>query len=151
MNLMKHSRTWILVADGGKARIFEFLGVGKGVHQLPGLEETLALPANRQLQHDRPGRGFESASPSRHAYDAGDPHRLMKWTFARHLADELAAAHVRGAFNRLVLVAPSEMLGNLRSAIDGALAAAVVGELAQDLTHLPTAEIGDQLAAILPV
>lgn len=55
--------------------------------------------------------------PSRHADDAGAPHRLIKRTVARHLADELAASHGRGAFDRLVLVAPPEMLGNLRSVL----------------------------------
>ena len=148
---MKPKRTWILVTDGGKARILENLGVGKGVHQVAGLEETITLPPNRELQDDRPGRGHESASPMRHAVEVSDPHRVLKRTFASHLVDELSALHRKGAFDRLVLVAPPEMLGNLRAVIGDPLAKSVIGELARDLTHLPTTDIATHLEAIIPV
>ena len=32
---MKPTRTWILIADGARARILENLGPGKGVHEVP--------------------------------------------------------------------------------------------------------------------
>jgi len=148
---MKRKLTWVLVADGGKARIFECLGIGKGVRQMPGYEETLALPANRDLLDDRPGRGFESFSPMRHSYEAGDPHRSMKQDFARHLADELAVLRDAGSFDYLVLVAPPEFLGNLRSALGAGLASAIVGDLAKDLTHVPTSDIAAHFQGLAPV
>ena len=142
---MKATRTWILVADGGKARILENLGPGKGVHQVAGLEETVTLPPNRDLLDDRPGRGFESAGPTRHAYETSDPHRELKRAFARHLVDQLSAMHTKKLFDRLVLVAPPPMLGDLRAMINPPLSAIVVGELARDLTHTPTDEIASYI------
>jgi len=105
------------VTDGGNARIFESVGVGKGLRQLAGLEESLVLPANRDLQGDRPGRAFESAVPTRHAFEPGDPHRAMKKDLASHLASRLGTMHEQGLFDRLVIVASPEMLGSLRSAL----------------------------------
>ncbi len=146
---MKAKRTWVLVADGGKARILENLGPGKGVHQVSGLEEDLLLPPNRELQSDRPGRGFESAGPTRHAYETSDPHRELKRTFAVHLMERLAGLHAKGMFDRLVLVAPPAMLGNLRAEMSSALSSSLAGELARDLTHVPTSDIQAHLDAII--
>ena len=148
---MKAKRTWILVADGGKARIVENLGPGKGLHQVAGLEETIALPPNRALLEDRPGRGFESAGPTRHAYEASDPHRELKRAFTAHLIDQQAELHTSDRFDRLVLVAPSPMLGVLRAMLTPALSAAVVGELALDLTHTPTSEIATHIEGTIAV
>ena len=148
---MKATRTWILVADGGKARILENLGPGHGIHQVPNMDETLILPPNRDLLSDRPGRGFESASPTRHAYETADPHRDMKRQFAHHLLLKLKEFHGRGAFDRLVIVAPPAMLGDLRAAIGPELSKVVVGELAQDLVHLPTGEIEKHIGKLIAV
>ena len=148
---MKAKRTWILVADGGKARILENLGPGKGVHQVPGLEETVTLPPNRALLDDRPGRGFESAGPTRHAYEESDPHRQMKRAFARHMIEQLSAMHANGRFDHLVLVAPPPMLGDLRAMLTPALSATIVGELSRDLTHTPTGDIAAHIEGTIAV
>ncbi len=148
---MKAKCTWILIADGGKARILENLGPGKGLHQVAGLAETVTLPPNRTLQNDRPGRGFESAGPTRHAYEASNPHREMKRAFADHLVEQLSAMHTSGRFDRLLLVAPSPMLGDLRAMLSPALAATLVGELARDLTHVATTEIAAHIEGIIAV
>jgi protein required for attachment to host cells len=148
---MKAKRTWVLVADGGKARILENLGPGKGVHQVSGLEEDLLLPPNRELQTDRPGRGFESAGPTRHAYETTDPHREMKRTFAGHLMERLAGFHAKGMFDRLVLVAPPAMLGDLRSQMGAAITSSLIGELARDLTHVPTNEMHTHLDGLISI
>ena len=151
VHAMKAKRTWILVADGAKARVFELAGIGKGIRQLPGLEESISLPANHELQDDRPGRAFESGNPTRHAFDAGDPHRAMKRSFACHLIKVLSKLHQERAFDSLVLVAPPEMLGNLRSELSEGLLAVIAGELARDLTHLPAGEIAGHLEGLMPV
>jgi len=148
---MKRKLTWVLVADGGRARIFECLGIGKGLRQLPQFDEALTLPANHELQDDRPGRSFESAGPMRHSYEVGDPHRALKTKFACHLVHELSTLHDAGAFNHLVLVAPPEMLGNLRSALGSGLSTVVVGELERDLTHLPMIKVAEHLEGVAPV
>jgi protein required for attachment to host cells len=148
---MKAKRTWVLIADGAKARILENLGPSKGLHQVAGLEEDLKLPPNRELLADRPGRSFESKGATRHSYETSDPHRAMKCAFAEHVMVKLAAHYSAGKFDQLVLVAPAATLGDLRAAIDHALARAIAGELARDLTHVPTNEIGAHLGAIIVV
>ena len=148
---MKAKRTWFLVADGGKARIIETVGPGKGLHQVAGLEEDLKLPPNRELQSDRPGRGFESAGPTRHAYEATDAHREMKRHFAAHLTDQLAKLHAMKRFDRLVVIAPPAMLGDLRTAMSSTLSSVVISELARDLTHTPTDDLPAHLEGLIAV
>ena len=148
---MKAKRTWFLVADGGKARILENLGPGKGLHQVQGLEEEILLPPNRDLQADRPGRGFESTGTTRHAYEASDPHRELKRAFASHIVDTLATLHSKRRFDRLVLVAPPAVLGDLQSAMTNLLSSVVVGELVRDLTHTPTDDLARHLDGLIVV
>jgi protein required for attachment to host cells len=147
---MKPVRTWVLVADGSRARVLENLGPGKGLHQVPATDEAWQLPANRDILADRPGRSHESHGNARHAIEPrSDPHRDLKRAFAVHLIGELEQRHAAHHFDRLVLVAPPEMLGNLRAGMPKKLAAIVSGELNQDLTHVATNEIGSHLAKVL--
>lgn len=147
---MKPVRTWILVADGSRARLLESMGPGKGIHQIPHTDESWLLPPNREIFTDRPGRSFESHGAARHALESpSDPHRDLKRQFAAHLLSALDQRKRDGHFDRLVLIAPPQFLGDLRAALPSALARCIVGELAQDLTHVATDEIGAHLADTL--
>jgi protein required for attachment to host cells len=146
---MKPVRTWILVADAGRARVLENLGPGKGVHQLPQSSETWELPSSHELGSDRPGRSFESHGATRHAIEPkSDPNRERKRAFAAHLVGELEDRRRKQSFDRLVIVAAPEMLGDLRAHMPEALGAIVVGELAKDLTQTPTNDIAKHLEDI---
>ncbi len=55
------------------------------------------------------------------------------------------------SFDRWVLVAPQEILSDFRQHLDHALKDALSGELAKDLTKVPTDEILDHLHGVLPI
>lgn len=133
---MKPTRTWILVADGAKARIFLNTGPGKGIDELAGDEFVNALPPSRDIGSDKPGRSFNSTGAVRHAIEpAVDLHRDRKRQFLGHIAHYLDKAHRRGDFDRLILVAPPPALGDLRAQMDEKLRAVVSGEIAHDLVE----------------
>lgn len=141
--------TWVLVADAGRARILEVEPPGKRLRALPGMSFTHDLPKTHDLVRDRQPRSFESASPMRHPIVAGiDPHRAEKTKFAVELAGRLGAELAAKAFGALVVVAPAQMLGDLRAALSEPVRNAVKFELALDLTKTPDAEIADRLKAL---
>jgi protein required for attachment to host cells len=148
---MKPVRTWILIADGARARVLQNSGPGKGVQQVVGCDYRTSHEADREIRADRPGRTFDSAGAGRHAMEAtSSPHRMAKDDFARALMSDLERKHATGNFDRLLIVAPPRALGDLRHHIPGALKSVLVGEVHKDLTHVPNdelaAHIGDFLA-----
>jgi hypothetical protein len=79
---MKPTRTWILIADGARARVVENLGPGKGVSEVAGMEFSQPAERNRDIMSDRPGRSFESADNARHGMEPpSDPKRLAEADF----------------------------------------------------------------------
>ncbi len=139
---MKPTRTWILIADGARARIVENLGHGKGIHAVPHSDLRVDHRPSRELGDDRPGRVVESHGTARHAVEPrSDPHQKLERLFAHQLADILADCHGKHEFDRLVVVAPPVMLGDLRQALGAEVRKAVVAEINKDLTKIPNDEV----------
>lgn len=142
--------TWIVVADGARARIFVNEGVGKGVSELADRAFVGSRRLNQEIQADRPGRAFDSAGQGRHAMEPKtDPQRHAEREFVRTfvgwLDEEARAARV----DRLVLIAAPKTLGDLRELLPRPLAAIVAGEIAKDLTRATPEDIGTQIGGIL--
>ena len=149
---MKPIRTWILVADGARARVVENLGPGKGLSEVGGMEFTGDKLRNRDIMADRPGRSFESANSARHAMEPpSDPKRQAEADFVSGLAEMLDRKLQAGAFDRLVLVAAPQALGDIRKALSRPLAGVVHGELAKDLTKVPNNELATHLGEVMAV
>ena len=153
---MRKTTTWVVVADGARARRLVNEGPGKGLEELPGGAMAAEHAPSRDIKADRPGRTFDSAGQGRHAKEPPtDPHRDAKRRFAREVAVRLDAAHKRGDFDRVVLIAPPQALGDLRACLSKGVQAKVSAELAKDLTkdltHLPIHELPDHVGAVLAV
>jgi protein required for attachment to host cells len=135
---MKKRITWILVADGSRARILMNDGVGKGLQPAVNGEFSRPLPPTRELGSDRPGCSQQRGVARRHAFAPHlDWHEFEKEKFGREMARVLDQAAERCAFDRLVLVAPPRALGNLRSALAPRTRSLVHAEIDKDLTNLP--------------
>ncbi len=112
---MKPVKTWILIADGARARILLNEGPGKGLK--PALDHEFATvhAPTRELGSDRPGRVHDRFGPGRHAMEPpADWHEYEKQTFAAEIARLLEEEAQKGSFDRLVVVAPPKTLGELR-------------------------------------
>jgi protein required for attachment to host cells len=147
--MVKHPLTWILIADGSRARLF--VAEPRATSLKPAFQHEFIgtnLPS-REIGSDQPGRAFDSAGAGRHAMEPPtDPHRYEKMSFARDVANILDDARKRREFSRLVVVAPPQALGDLRSAFSDPLRKLVVAELAKDLTKIPVHELSSHLAEI---
>lgn len=147
--MVKPRNLWIALADGGHAR-FLSVDYNHKLHIEESIDATTVHSRSSALGSDRPGRVFESASSARHAVAARhDPHEAEMFKFLHLVGEILNGASKRGAFERLILIAPAPALAELRTSLDPATAAKVVGTLAKDLVHMSNPEIATHLEALI--
>lgn len=135
--------TWVMVADGARARLFE-LGEDEGAWQELACfvnEEGRRPHASRELP-----RTQESVGRARHVIE---PHTSERDKRLGHFADELVAAleqgHSEQRFQRLMIVAAPRFLGMLHGRLGKPLKACLAGEVRHNLTTLHSEEIRRQL------
>ena len=147
---MKATRTWILIADGARARILQNDGPGKGLHALAGGVFRGEHASTHAIMSDRTGRTFSSTGPARSAIEAhSDPHRELKRSFAHRLAEALADGWRKRAYDRLIIVAAPSALGDLRATLSPEVRAKVTAEVAKDLTKTPDTAVAEHLKDVL--
>jgi protein required for attachment to host cells len=143
--------TWICVADGTRAKFFRCDGPGREIE--PALDYMAAASTrahNRTMTVDRPGRTFDSAGVGRHAYDEGDWQDAERRRLAGRVAEMLGRAAAEHRFDRLVVVAPPVMMGELRRSLPDFAKRMEVVEVLKDLTHTTPREMRSHLAEVLP-
>lgn len=149
---MKPTVTWVLVADGAQAKVFEHLGPGKGLHPVEGMQFAEERKKAADIVTDRPGRSFSSVGNGRSAMEPStDPVQDRERQFVEMVSAELAKRHESGAFRRLVIAAAPTALGDIRPALTPQVRETIIAELSKDLTGLPTSALTTHLADILPV
>jgi protein required for attachment to host cells len=148
---MKPVKTWILIADGAHGRLFENRGPGTGLEAINEEFEADHRP-DHEIVTDHLGRTFESAYSARHAIaPRHDPHRELKRDFAKSLAKLLDRRRQEHAFDRLIIVAPPKVLGDLRNALSESVRELVSAELDKDLTKTPVGDLPGHLVGMLAV
>src|SRR5215470_3294630 len=111
---MESGRTWILLADGRRARLL--VEQHRGGELLEPSDWVMKISEDELYDlQDRPPRAFDRVGPGRHAMDRGfDPHEDEERKFLHRVASRLAEAARTGQFHHLVLAAPPRALGALR-------------------------------------
>ena len=148
--MKRHPKTWILIADGARARIVDYHGPDHPPTAVDGHEYGGDHSATGEMMSDAAGRTHNSVGPGRSAIEGRtDPHRELKVEFARRLADILGLELAKGAFDRLVIVAAPVTLGDLRPMLSEQVRATIVGEVAADLTKIPNNQVISHLGQIV--
>lgn len=144
---MKPIRTWILIADGARARIFQ--RDGRSGPLTPATDHDFARPLmpSREIISDKPGRG-QGANGSHGMPPRVDAHEQEKQDFAREVAQFINGEVGKNRFDELIVVAPPKTLGDLRGDFSDQARSRIRGELGKDLTHLPVHELPDHLARL---
>jgi protein required for attachment to host cells len=130
--------TLVIVVDGGKRLLFR----NQGDADYPNLQVEEALenanPSNRDQHTDAPGRSGGSGSNPRSAVSETDFHQEAENRFAADAVEQLNRRALDNEFERLIVVAPPAVLGEMRKHYNKALSARLVGEIGKDLTgHSP--------------
>jgi protein required for attachment to host cells len=114
--LARPGMVWVLVADGGAARLYEQPTRASPLREVP--EFGCERDRTSSMARDRPSRVHDRFGPHRHALTARQS--LATTAENRFLADIAArieqAASV-GGFNHLIIFAPAHALGVLRKTI----------------------------------
>lgn len=149
---MKSPNTWVLIADGARARLVTAKRSGKTFDISEHAQFSADHSPNRDLQRDDKPRVFESQGSTRHAIEPRtDPHRELKRDFAGELARVLEGIVTREHIEALVIAATPVTLGDLRKALSDRVNAVVVGEVDKDLTKVPNADLGSHLRDVIPL
>lgn len=152
---MHEASACIVVADGGRARLFVPVVGDQTPDGVTLVErESLVNPDYRAHGADSPGRTKSERVTNRQAGDVHpiearrDQHRLeLERRFAREIAQHVARFMQGRSDGSVVLVAEPRLLGLVREPLRNALNQGVeLKELAKDYSRLSAAELRDQLA-----
>lgn len=146
-------RVWIVVADGGQARVLGVTGDRRGLAVLREMTSVDAHRRTHDLVSDRPGRGVMRATGGRHAIAPRlDPHEQARQRFIDQLAKMLIEDNRARQFDELILIVAPGLSSRLREALDDLTRARVRETMVKDLTKVPLPEIHDHLleAGLLP-
>lgn len=132
----------VMVADGGKMLLFRNEGDADYPHLIVESASANANPKDRDQRTDAPGRAFSSVGNVRSAMGETDFHDQQEDRFAADAVALLNERALANDFEKLIIVAPPAVLGEMRKHYNKAVGARLVGELAKDLTghHPPEIE-----------
>lgn len=147
---MTPKTTWIVIANGTRARFLESTDRSVPPHELADEALSWSHKKSQEIVADRPGRTHESVGTARHAVEPRtNPERELARQFAIEIGAHLAKALHGGRYQRLVVVAGPTLLGDLRAALPEPVRKTVTGEHAKDLTHLPIKDLVGQVSELL--
>ena len=122
----------IVVADGGKARLFRSTGHGHELRLTEGEHFT-----HKNIVNDGPS-GARPAEQS--------PHQTDEATFVKQLVKRLDGMFTHNEFAHLVVIAGPQTLGQMRDAMSKGMAESVAFSLSKDLTNHSAKDIEHALA-----
>ena len=141
---LKHN-DWILVGDGEKALFLRNAGDAEQASL-----ETLdvrkhANPSTHEQGTDKPGRMPDTGHGQRSSVEQTDWHELEKQRFADEIAEILYKAAHAGEYQRLIIVTPPKVLGELRRVLHDEVERRVVATVDKTLTNHPVGKIQEVL------
>lgn len=138
---------WIVVGDGERALFLR----NKGDAEFPNLEMIRVIendnPPTSDQGTERPGRFSDGPSEHKSAAEPTDWHLLEKHRFAKELSETLYKAAHKAKFDKLVIVAPPMILGDLRKNLHSEVKTRIIAEVDKELTRHPVHKIEEILTA----
>ena len=144
-------RIWFVVADEGRARVFERAQRGAALQEVNELRDELAHVRGAELRRDAKGRlyGKGERFMGHTAEPETDPHSKEARKFARQIAHLLEQARNGRRYDRLFIAAAPAFLGVLRQELPDSVRKVLAGELDQDLVNLDVHHLEQRLQALL--
>ncbi len=138
-------RTWVLVGDGSRARLFR-VGPRRDWELIRELEHPETRAKARDIYTDRQGVG----QLHRRGHGGGallhpPLHEIESERFAHSIAKVLEGGLADNAYERVVLVAPPHFLGLLRATIAPNVAKRVELTVDKDYTALKPDELAERV------
>ncbi|GAC1592394.1 MAG: host attachment family protein [Polyangiales bacterium] len=140
-------RVWVLVCDAARGRLFETHGPAAKLRLLHEFAHPQSRAKVNQLVSDHSGnRSAEGASVHHNAMaPSTNPREVEKEHFAHEMVEHLDQALRANQFDRLVLVAPPQLLGTLRSELKQQLQNHLLATVDKDYVHLDETTLAERL------
>jgi protein required for attachment to host cells len=131
---MRRHEVWALVMDDRTARIV--IDVTRPEHMAPDPGEILMENTHRRFSPMGAGQTEHWPAPPGTAERSEDSETAAGHRFAVDVVQALTASYHAGLFERLVVVAGSDMLAILRGALTDDLRACITAEISKQLTAI---------------
>jgi protein required for attachment to host cells len=143
--------TWILAAAGNQARLLKGVNLLKDGQQSPEQEVFRWEPKKAQdIMSDKPGRSHSSTGAARSAMEtSSDPVREEQQKFTAEIAHRIDHYAAEGAFDRLVVCAAPQTLGDLRSQLSDKTRTMTLAEIDKNFSNLPTEKLISSVRSIM--
>ncbi|OYY74434.1 MAG: hypothetical protein B7Y40_04670 [Gammaproteobacteria bacterium 28-57-27] len=126
-------KTWVVVADAARARVFDVEGKTKVLVEIMDLSHPASLQHASDMASDAPGMSSVMGMPSKFGMEEiVSPKEEEAIRFAKQVAEALQ--HGLADYERLYLIAAPHFLGLLRKDLDQAVHAKIVKEIDKELT-----------------
>jgi protein required for attachment to host cells len=136
-------KTWFMIADGAKARLFESLGPRERWELIHAWDDAAARMPTRELGDAPPVRGRNIGSGGRYAVEVKSEHDKAEASFIHECTKFLNSALLDKSFDQLVLAAPPGALGEFRNCLSSDIISNFIGVFDKDLTNMPDQELFD--------
>ena len=139
------TKTWILVADASRARVFEVLDRDETLQEIEDFVNPAGRQGERELRTDARGRYFGKGEQMQGhtAAPNTDPTTHENQLFAKTIADYLDRARVSRRYERLCLIAAPKFLGLLRDELGKDVGHLVYEALDKDISWLDSRRVQD--------
>ncbi|MDZ7663025.1 host attachment protein [Thiohalophilus sp.] len=146
-------KTWILVADSSRARLFSADTASSPLIEV----ETFTHPASRQHEQDitsdlpgkQNGKGINGSFAHAMTQET-DPKKHEAINFSREIAQHINKAHGKNKFKQLIIVAAPNFLGLLRDSLNESTRRSLTLQLDKNLTRQNPDAIRKHLPEYLP-
>ena len=137
---------WILVENQTEAQSYSGKRPLGNLKKMNTLTHEEGAAHTRDLISDAPGRVHDRTGSARHSMepDTGVKEEGRR-RFVKEMVDLLEAAHLKGDFNQLVVLAAPAVLGVIRKTLTGNLVRIVVKEIPKDVIGQDMDKIQAQL------
>jgi len=138
---------WVVVADSSRARFFETQGKLESLVEL----EDLLSPAGRmdegELRHDAKGRfyGKGEREQGHTAEPAVSAKMHAAQQFSKTVMQRLEQGCEKKRYDRLILIAPPQFLGQLHKQLSRKVMQRITQELPLNISGLSATQIGEHL------
>ena len=136
------SSTWVVVADSSAARIFRAPSPTGALEEIESYAHAEGRWHENEMRTDEPGATNDRVGYAKHLTEPRvHPKEHEAISFARMLNARIEKARARNELGRLILVAPPEFLGHLRSTMDDDARKLIEGDFNLNLVRMRADEI----------
>lgn len=141
------SKTWIIVAESSRARIFSLVSKHEPLVELEDLLNPSARVHESELASDAPGRTVGSGGIQHALESEVSPKDAAADAFAKQIADKIDHARGSGEVGEILLAASPKFLGLLKGHLTEQSERLVSASLDKDLVEMGESEIREHFFA----